>query len=193
MLNIVLFGAPGAGKGTQSERLVEKYRFKHISTGDLLRGEIKASTKLGLEAKSYMDQGKLVPDEVVIGMIDAQLSQHSDVKGFVFDGFPRTVAQAEALDNLLAKHGESIAAMLRLLVPEQELINRLLERGKTSGRSDDNVETITKRINTYKVETEPVSDYYEEQRKLVRIEGVGPIDSIFQSLCEALGKLPQSA
>lgn len=184
MLNIVLFGPPGAGKGTQSQKLIEKYGLVHLSTGDLLRSEIAAGTVLGLEAKKLMDEGLLVPDAVVIGMIDSKLNANKAGAGFIFDGFPRTIAQAEALDQLLAGHGEVISCMLSLRVTEEELSKRLLLRGKDSGRPDDQNESIIrKRIHEYESKTAAVAGYYEEQDKLREIEGIGAIDSIFAALC----------
>ncbi|HZH99959.1 MAG TPA: adenylate kinase, partial [Flavisolibacter sp.] len=180
MFNIILFGPPGSGKGTQSERIVDKYGLIHLSTGNLLRHEISEKTPLGLEAKSLMDKGQLVPDEVVIGMIDTCLEKHADSKGFLFDGFPRTVAQAEALDKLLALRKTSICKVLALEVSEEELVKRLIKRGETSGRSDDTDETIIrKRYTVYKNDTEPVAEYYKEQEKLERIKGEGSVDDIF--------------
>ena len=161
MLNIILFGAPGSGKGTQSEKLVAHYNLKHLSTGDLLRSEIAAQTPLGLEAKSIMDKGQLVPDEVVIGMISSAMNNNQDAKGFLFDGFPRTVAQAEALDKLLASNNSDIKAVLALHVSEEELVKRLLNRGLTSGRSDDTNEAVVRaRIVEYNNKTSVVADYY---------------------------------
>jgi adenylate kinase len=188
MLNIVLFGPPGAGKGTQSAMLVEKYMLNHLSTGDLLRGEIAAGTALGLEAKKLMDQGVLVPDEIVIGMIRSKLDQNPDAKGFIFDGFPRTVAQAEALDNLLTEKSTGITCMLALEVNEAELVKRLLHRGKDSGRSDDQDESIiANRIREYNAKTAPLANYYASQNKFKGINGIGEIDAIFASLCKAIG------
>ena len=187
MLNIVLFGPPGAGKGTQSAMLVEKYSLNHLSTGDLLRGEIAAGTALGLEAKKLMDQGVLVPDEIVIGMIRSKLEQNPDAKGFIFDGFPRTVKQAEALDALLMENGTSITCMLALEVSEDELVKRLLNRGKDSGRSDDQDETIiSNRIKEYNAKTAPLAGYYSAQNKFKGINGIGSIESIFGALCSAI-------
>jgi adenylate kinase len=184
MLNIVLFGPPGSGKGTQSGKLVEKYGVIQLSTGDLLRAEIKAQTELGLKAKSLMDAGTLVPDEVVIGMIRNKLDTNPQAKGFIFDGFPRTVAQAEALDSLLQEKGLSITKMVALDVPHEELKTRLLERGKDSGRPDDsNPEVIEKRIQVYNNETLPVANYYKAQDKFESINGVGDIGDIFTMLC----------
>ncbi len=187
MLNLVLFGPPGAGKGTQSQMLIDKYRLVHLSTGDILRSEIAAETELGLKAKILMDEGNLVPDEVVIGMIDARIKSNPDANGFIFDGFPRTVNQAEALDHLLNDAGTPISCMISLKVPREELVNRLLERGKTSGRADDqNEEKVNNRIEVYKSETLPVADYYQAQGKLQEVNGFGSIESIFDSLCAVL-------
>jgi adenylate kinase len=189
MFNIILFGPPGSGKGTQSERIVDKYGLIHLSTGNLLRHEISEKTPLGLEAKSLMDKGQLVPDEVVIGMIDTCLEKHADSKGFLFDGFPRTVAQAEALDKLLALRKTSICKVLALEVSEEELVKRLIKRGETSGRSDDTDETIIrKRYTIYKNDTEPVAEYYKEQEKLERIKGEGSVDDIFMALSTCIDK-----
>lgn len=183
MFNLILFGPPGSGKGTQSEKLIAMYGLKHLSTGDLLRSEIAAQTPLGLEAKKLMDKGQLVPDEVVIGMISSALDANPQAKGFLFDGFPRTVAQAEALDKLLKLKGTQIHAMISMLVSEEELVKRLLNRGKTSGRSDDtNEEIIRARIVEYRNKTSVVADYYKQFDKLAEIEGEGTIDEIFESL-----------
>lgn len=187
MFNLIIFGPPGSGKGTQSEKLIEKYGMIHLSTGNLLREEIVNKTSLGLEAKSYMDQGQLVPDEVVIGMIRSALDTNPQAKGFLFDGFPRTVKQAEALDNLLKEKNTEIAAVLALGVSEEELIERLLNRGKTSGRSDDVNESIIKaRITEYENKTAPVARYYESFGKVIKIEGEGSIDDIFELLCKEI-------
>ena len=187
MLNLVLFGPPGAGKGTQSERLIQKYNLVHLSTGDILRGEITQGTELGLEAKKLMDQGTLVPDEVVIGMISNKLDFNKDADGFIFDGFPRTVAQAEALDNLLKSKSSSISGMVALVVDNAELEKRLLNRGKNSGRPDDaNPEVIQKRIVEYNSKTAPVANYYKNQKKFTSINGVGTVDEIFTSICNVV-------
>ncbi len=189
MTNIILFGPPGSGKGTQAEKLIEKYKLVHISTGDLLRAEIAAKSPLGLEAKTFIDQGALVPDEVVIGMISAKLDSNPNAGGFIFDGFPRTIAQAEALDKLLKAKNFSINRVLSLQVSEPELIKRLLNRGKTSSRTDDQDESIIKnRIEEYRNKTFPVADYYDKQGKLSNIQGEGGIDTIFSRLCEATDK-----
>ena len=190
MLNIVLFGPPGAGKGTQASLLIEKYNLVHLSTGDILRGEMAAGTKLGLEAKSLMDRGDLVPDKVVIGMISSKLDNNPDANGFIFDGFPRTAAQATTLDNLLEEKGTSISAMLSLKVEDEELIRRLLSRGKGSGRADDKNESIiANRINEYNNKTAPLKDFYASQNKLSEIEGLGSVEDIAQKLNTVIDSL----
>ena len=187
MFNLILFGPPGSGQGTQSERLIAKYGLKHLSTGDLLRSEIAGQTPLGLAAKSFMDKGQLVPDEVVIEMISSALDNNPQAHGFLFDGFPRTVAQAEALDKLLAQKGTSIAVVLALEVNEDELTKRLLNRGLTSGRSDDRDEgTIRSRHGEYQKKTAAVADHYKKYGKVVFVKGEGDIDEIFQSLCKEI-------
>jgi adenylate kinase len=187
MFNLILFGPPGSGKGTQSEKLIAKYDLKHLSTGDLLRSEIAQQTPLGLEAKKFMDKGQLVPDEVVIGMISSALDTNPDVAGFLFDGFPRTAAQAEALDKLLDLKKTSITVMLALTVGEEELVTRLLKRGATSGRSDDTNESVIRaRITEYHAKTTAVADYYKNFDKVVMVEGEGSIDSIFESLSKEI-------
>jgi len=189
MFNLILFGPPGSGKGTQSEKLIAKYGLKHLSTGDLLRHEINNQTPLGKEAQNFMDKGQLVPDEVVIGMISSALDENPDAKGFLFDGFPRTPAQAEALDNLLELKKAPIVAMLALDVSEEELVKRLLKRGETSGRSDDNNENVIRaRIVEYRSKTAIVADYYEKFGKVVMIKGEGSIDDIFTRLCAEIDK-----
>ncbi|QRR02569.1 adenylate kinase [Dyadobacter sandarakinus] len=193
MLNLILFGPPGAGKGTQSEKIIAKYNLIHLSTGDLLRSEIQAGSALGLRAKTLMDKGILVPDEVVIGMIDNKLREHHDAAGFIFDGFPRTVTQAEALDALLATYQESISVMIALVVDDQELLTRLLNRGKTSGRPDDQNETlISKRIQEYNLKTTPVADYYDAQGKFIAVKGIGEIESIFEEITDTISQLTQA-
>ncbi len=187
MLNLVLFGPPGAGKGTQSQKLIEKYGLIHLSTGDLLRGEITQGTALGLEAKKLMDAGILVPDEVVIGMISHKLDANRDAKGFIFDGFPRTVAQAEALDALLETKNAPISGMIALEVTDEELEHRLLLRGKNSGRPDDaNPEVIRKRIKEYNDKTAPVAGFYKSQGKFKSINGIGSIDEIFDAIAAVI-------
>lgn len=189
MFNIILFGPPGSGKGTQSDKIVDKFGLVHLSTGNLLRQEISDKTPLGLEAKNFMDKGQLVPDEVVIGMIDSCLEKNTEAKGFLFDGFPRTVAQAEALDKLLALRKTAISKVLALEVTEQELVQRLLKRGQTSGRSDDtNEEVIRNRYTVYKRETEPVAEHYAQQQKMESIKGEGSVDDIFHALSDSIEK-----
>ena len=183
MLNIVLFGPPGAGKGTQSEKLIAKYKLEHLSTGDLFRKHLGEGTELGKLAQKYMGEGNLVPDQVVIGMVKDKIAKTADPAGFIFDGFPRTVAQAIALDDMLNDFETSISGMVALDVPDEELRNRLLERGKTSGRADDqNVEKINNRIQVYKNETVPVAEFYDNQGKFSKIHGVGAIDEIFNNI-----------
>jgi adenylate kinase len=190
MLNLVLFGPPGAGKGTQSQKLIDQYQLIHLSTGDLLRGEIAQGTALGLEAKKLMDQGVLVPDEVVIGMISNKLDANKEAKGFIFDGFPRTVAQAEALDQLLASKNSAISGMIALEVADDELERRLLLRGKDSGRPDDaNPEVIRKRIVEYNNKTAPVANFYKAQHKFYSVQGIGEIDEIFSTICKVISQL----
>jgi len=189
MLNIILFGPPGSGKGTQATNIVSKYKLIHLSTGDMLRAEIAGQTKLGLEAKKLMDKGELVPDSVVIGMIENQLASHKSASGFVFDGFPRTVKQAEALDELLNKYNAPIKVVLSLYVTEEELTKRILKRGKTSGRADDQDETIVKnRVAEYRKKTEPLAKYYEAHGKLRQIVGEGTIEEIFSLLCKEIDR-----
>lgn len=190
MLNLVLFGPPGAGKGTQSQKLLDKYGLVHLSTGDVLRQEIKNQSELGKEAKSFMDKGELVPDRVIIGMVDSIIEKNKDANGFIFDGFPRTTPQAEALDELLNNKGTPITAMIALEVEHEELVKRLLERGKISGRSDDqNMDTIENRINVYHKETAPLIDYYRKQDKFYAVPGMGSIDEIFERLCHVIDTL----
>lgn len=190
MLNLVLFGPPGAGKGTQSQNLIKQYGLIHLSTGDILRNEIANNTTLGVEAKKLMDEGLLVPDDVVIGMISNKLDANKDAKGFIFDGFPRTVAQAEALDNLLLTKNSSIAAMVALEVDKEELEKRLLLRGKDSGRVDDqNPEIIKKRIEEYVSKTAVVANFYASQKKFYSVNGIGNIDVIFKDITKVLNGL----
>lgn len=186
MFNLILFGPPGSGKGTQSDLLIQTYGLLHLSTGELLRDEVNRKTPLGVEAQKFMNEGQLVPDEVVIGMIDSKLNDNPDTKGIIFDGFPRTVAQAKALDKLLELKHTKIHTMIALEVPEDELKKRLLQRGAEQGRSDDNEATITKRITEYKNKTKPVADFYEQQGKLESFMGVGSIESIFQAIQKVL-------
>ncbi|HSV09532.1 MAG TPA: adenylate kinase [Hanamia sp.] len=183
MFNLILFGPPGSGKGTQSEKLIAKYHFRHLSTGDLLRSEISRKTPLGIEAKKFMDKGNLVPDEVVIGMINDMLDMNMEAVGFLFDGFPRTAIQAQELDNLLAGKHTCIDVMIALEVSEEELIKRLLKRGETSGRTDDNNEQVIRaRIAEYHKKTATVADHYQKAHKVVMIKGEGTVDEIFARL-----------
>jgi adenylate kinase len=189
MFNIILFGPPGSGKGTQSEKLIAAYGLKHLSTGDLLRSEIANQTALGLEAKSIMDRGQLVPDEVVVGMISSALDNNPQAKGFLFDGFPRTVAQSEALDKLLSLKNTEIGVVLALEVSEEELVNRLLNRGLTSKRSDDTNEAVIRaRIVEYRDKTAVVAEYYTKSDKVVKVCGEGTVDEIFACLCSEIDK-----
>ena len=184
MFNLILFGPPGSGKGTQSEKLIDRYGLKHLSTGDLLRSEIHNQTALGQEAKNFMDKGELVPDEVVIGMISSALDLNPFAKGFLFDGFPRTSTQAEALDKLLSLKKTPIVVMLALDVSGEELVKRLVKRGETSGRTDDNNEQVIRaRIKEYHNKTAAVADYYHQFGKVVMVRGEGSVEEIFRSLC----------
>ena len=188
MLNIVIFGAPGSGKGTQSDKLIEHYKLFHISTGDVLRDHIRRGTELGQIAKGFIDQGQLVPDELIIDILAQVLDENKEniTEGVIFDGFPRTIPQAEALEQLLAERGTQIDAVVGLEVPEEELIRRILLRGQLSGRSDDNEETARKRLETYHNQTSPLKAYYEEQGKYRAINGLGSIDDIFELIKDAL-------
>ncbi len=191
MLNIVIFGAPGSGKGTQSDKLIDHYKLFHISTGDVLRDNIRRGTDLGKTAKGYIDQGQLVPDELIINILAQVLDENKDNarQGVIFDGFPRTIPQAEALEQLLADRGTRIDAVVGLEVPEDELIKRILLRGQQSGRSDDNEDTARKRLETYHNQTSPLKAYYEQQGKYHAINGLGSIDGIFDLIKEALDNL----
>jgi adenylate kinase len=189
MFNIILFGPPGSGKGTQSEKLIAAYGLKHLSTGDLLRTEIANKTPLGIEAKTIMDKGQLVPDEVVVGMISSALENNPQAKGFLFDGFPRTTAQSEALDKLLQLKNTEIVVVLAMDVSEEELVKRLLNRGLTSGRSDDTNETVIRaRIKEYQDKTTVVANYYSQFNKVVHLKGEGTVEEIFSSLCSEIDK-----
>lgn len=184
MINLILFGPPGSGKGTQAAKLVEKYKLLHISTGDLFRYEIGNDTPLGLEAKSYIEKGGLVPDSVTVGMLRNKVEANLDVAGYIFDGFPRTIPQAEALDRLLEEKGSAVSKLVMLDVADNELVKRLLERGKTSGRKDDADESIIRnRIEVYKEETSPVYDFYATKGKAVKVNGIGSVDDVFGRLC----------
>lgn len=190
MINLILFGPPGSGKGTQAAKLVEKYELLHISTGDLFRYEMGNNTPLGQEAKSYIEKGELVPDEVTVGMLRNKVEANLDVEGYIFDGFPRTIPQADALDNLLAENGNEVSLLLMLDVPDDELVKRLLLRGETSGRADDTEESIIRnRIEVYKSETTPVFDYYAAKGRASKVYGVGSIEEIFGRLCAEIDRV----
>ena len=189
MLNIVIFGAPGSGKGTQSERIVSKYALNHISTGDVLRAEIKNGTELGKTAKGFIDQGQLIPDALMIDILARVFDSFKDSKGVIFDGFPRTIEQAEALKNMLAERGQEVSIMLDLEVPEEELMTRLIKRGQDSGRADDNEETIKKRLHVYHSQTSPLIDWYKAEGKYHHINGLGTMDGIFADICKAIDSL----
>ena len=191
MLNIVIFGAPGSGKGTQSDKIIDKYHLFHISTGDVLRDNMRRGTELGKVAKGYIDQGQLVPDELIIDLLAQVLDENKDkaADGVIFDGFPRTIPQAEALEQLLADRGTRIDAVVGLEVPDEELIKRILLRGQLSGRADDNEETARKRLEVYYNQTSPLKAYYEEQGKYLAINGMGTIDGIFDQIRKELDNL----
>lgn len=183
MINIVLFGAPGCGKGTQAQRLKERYGIDHVSTGEVIRGEIRRGTELGRSMESYIAQGKLAPDEIVIGMIANYVAEHLDAKGCIFDGFPRTTVQAEEFDKILAKHGLKVDIMVDIHVPEEELVRRILLRGKESGRADDaSEEVIRERLKVYHDQTAVVSDFYAAQGKYASVDGIGSIDEVFDRI-----------
>lgn len=187
MINIVLFGPPGSGKGTQAIKIAEHFHLVHISTGDLFRYEIGNETPLGGLAQSFMNQGILVPDEVTIDMLKAKMDRHPEANGFIFDGFPRTIPQAEALDNLVREKGTYINSLIMLDVPEEELVSRLLKRGETSGRADDvNESIIRRRIEVYQEETDPVYHYYSDQDKAYKVKGVGTVDAIFDKITDTI-------
>ena len=189
MLNVVSFGAPGSGKGTQSELIIKEYGLDHISTGDVLRAEMKGETELGKIANDYIEKGHLVPDELIVDMLAKVLDSKTGSKGVIFDGFPRTIPQAKALKEMLNKRGTDVSVMLNLQVEEEELINRLLERGKVSGRSDDKLETIKSRLEVYHNQTAPLADYYVGEGKHVGIHGMGTIEEIFGRIKEAVNKV----
>ena len=188
MLNVVLFGPPGSGKGTQSEKIIEKYKLIHISTGDLLREQVAAQSELGLKAKAIMERGELVSDNIVIGMIRSKLEEHKDGPGFIFDGFPRTVEQARELRRALSDYDEQVNIMISLEVPREELVKRLLKRGEECGRSDDRLDTINNRIDVYNQQTLPVTYYYDKMRKHAAVEGIGSINGIFDRIVEVIDK-----
>ena len=189
MLNIVIFGAPGSGKGTQSDKIVEKYGLDHVSTGDVLRGEIKNGTQLGKTAEGYMKEGKLLPDELIVDMLASKLDSLEGGRGVIFDGFPRTTPQAVALREMLAKRGQKVSVMLDLDVPEDELMKRLILRGKQTGRADDNEETIKNRLEVYHSQTAPVIDWYKDEGLYAHIDGLGELDRIFGDIAEVVDRL----
>lgn len=190
MRNIVIFGAPGSGKGTQSDKLIKKYGFKHISTGDVLRNEIKNGTELGKTAKGYIDEGKLIPDDLMVSILASVYDSFGkDHEGVIFDGFPRTIPQAEALKQMLAERGTEVAGMLELDVPEEMLMERLINRGKTSGRADDNAQTIQKRLGVYHAQTAPLIAWYEAEGKRHAVKGYGALEEINAALCAVIDRL----
>jgi adenylate kinase len=190
MINLILFGPPGSGKGTQASKLVETYELLHISTGDLFRYEMGNNTPLGQEAKSYINKGELVPDSVTIGMLRNKVEANPQVRGFIFDGYPRNILQSEALDEILTEREGEVSQLIMLEVPDDEIVERLLNRGKTSGRADDGDEAIIRnRIDVYKSETTPVFDYYAQKGKAIKINGVGSIEEIFDRLCDKIDNL----
>ncbi len=192
MKNIVIFGAPGSGKGTQSDKLIEKYGLGHISTGDVLRSEIKKGTELGKTAKGYIDNGQLIPDDLMISILASVYDGFGkNHRGVIFDGFPRDIPQAEALKAMLAKRGHKVAAMIELGVPEEELMKRLILRGQQSGRSDDNAETIKKRLGVYKSQTAPLIDWYEKEGLHHHIDGLGELDRIFGDICQVIDSIAE--
>ena len=186
MLYLILFGAPGSGKGTQSDLLVKKYQLTHLSTGDLLRQEIASGSQLGQEIDAYISKGNLIPDQMMIDVLGKAMDQCGDTKGFILDGFPRTVQQAQCLDNMLQEKNNAHTLLINLDVEKQELLNRLLKRGETSGRSDDNLETIQKRLEVYETKTKPVNEHYKAQQKHAHIDGMGTVDQIFQRIENAI-------
>lgn len=192
MINIILFGPPGAGKGTQSARLIEKYGLVHLSTGDVFRYNIKNQTELGVLAKSFIDKGQLVPDEVTNQMVKDFIARNNNDKGFIFDGYPRTIVQGENLDRVLEEYQANVTSMIALEVDEDELVIRLLERGKSSGRPDDQDEAIIRnRFKVYNDETSPLANFYAKKGKFVAVKGKGSIDEIFQNLCKAIDGVSQ--
>ena len=186
MLNIILFGAPGCGKGTQAARIKEKYNINHISTGEVIRGEIARGTELGKSMQSYIESGRLAPDSIVIGMIRNYLKEHRDAAGNIFDGFPRTIAQAEALEELFRKRGTELHAVIGLEVPEEELVDRMIKRGQETGRTDDNIDTIKTRLDVYHSQTMPLRDYYLKENKYIPVNGIGIVDEIFDDIAAGL-------
>lgn len=189
MLNLVLFGAPGSGKGTQSAKLIDEYGLHHISTGEVLRDHIERQTELGKLADTYISRGQLIPDELMLSVLEDVLDQHmanGNLKGVVFDGFPRTVPQARALKELLARKGTKLHGVIGLDVPEEELVDRLLKRGKETGRADDNLDTITNRLKVYHTQTEPLKEYYRQEGKYIPVKGTGVVDEIFSDIAKGI-------
>ena len=186
MKNIVIFGAPGSGKGTQSDKMIEKYGLNHISTGDVLRSEIKKGTELGKTAASFIEKGNLIPDELMVSILASVYDSFGDHKGVIFDGFPRTIPQAEALKKMLNERGDKVAAMIELEVPEEELMKRLILRGQQSGRADDNEETIKKRLVVYHSQTQPLIEWYKKEGVHFHIDGLGELDRIFADICKVI-------
>jgi len=189
MKNVVIFGAPGSGKGTQSDKMIEKYGLNHISTGDVLRAEIKKGTELGKTAASYINQGQLIPDDLMVSILATVYDSFGDHKGVIFDGFPRTIPQAEALKKMLSERGDKVAAMIELDVPEDELMKRLILRGQQSGRADDNEETIKKRLVVYHSQTQPLIDWYNKEGIHYHIDGLGDLDRIFADICKVMDRI----
>ena len=189
MKNVVIFGAPGSGKGTQSDKMIEKYGLNHISTGDVLRAEIKKGTELGKTAASYIDQGQLIPDDLMVSILATVYDSFGNHKGVIFDGFPRTIPQAEALKKMLSERGDKVAAMIELDVPEDELMKRLILRGQQSGRADDNEETIKKRLVVYHSQTQPLIDWYNKEGIHYHIDGLGDLDRIFADICKVMDRI----
>ncbi len=190
MLNLVLFGAPGSGKGTQSAKLIDNYGLHHISTGEVLRDHIKRETELGKTAQKYISEGQLIPDDLMISILDDVLEKEaSGKKGVIFDGFPRTIPQAEALNELLKKRGTELHAVVGLEVPEEELVERMLNRGKETGRADDNLDTIKKRLDVYHKQTSPLRDHYMKENKYIKINGSGNVDDIYREIAAGIDKI----
>lgn len=186
MLNIVIFGPPGSGKGTQSQKIAEKYQMVHLSTGDLLREEIKNETELGKQVKSYIDKGMLVPDEIIMKELQSKASEHIDAPGLLFDGFPRTIAQADMLDKMLENENISIDLVLNIEVDDEEITKRMIGRASESNRSDDTEDVIKSRIETYKQQSYPVINYYKKQGKIVNINGQASVDKVFEDICNGV-------